>query len=366
MLRCRRAIGLVDNNICCLETRRDIAFTNLDVLQEIAVGPLLMYVRRVGPQCGDRVCYDGQFLVLDIDQVKGCCSDIFTVGCNNRDRVTRVTYLASAQDRPVDTDDTVRIAAWYVLVRQDSMHAIELACGCYVNGEDACVWDVGALGASEQHAGKTVVVREARRAADLRQRIRIRPWFTNFRFGCPCFGQVGRYVLPGRLQDRVNNALVSGAAAVGVLECCADIGFGHCFVCGGFPVQQALGGHDKTGCADAALYRTMIEKCLLQWVQSAVLLNAFDGFNATALCLECRVDAADYWRAVDEDGADAALGLGTADLGTRELQVLAQHVGQVSRFIDLDVDRGAVDCHLQAAHGFVLARRAAVARMIGR
>ena len=66
-------------------------------------------------------------------------------------------------------------------------------------------------------------------------------------------------------------------------------------------------------------------------MQPSIVLQAFDGLDVAALCLERRVDATDDGCAFDEDGANAALGLGAADLGARQTQVFAQHLGEVAR-----------------------------------
>ena len=48
MLGRGRAVGLVDDHIGVGEARLDIAFVDLDVLQQVAVGTLLVDERRVG------------------------------------------------------------------------------------------------------------------------------------------------------------------------------------------------------------------------------------------------------------------------------------------------------------------------------
>ena len=111
-----------------------------------------------------------------------------------------------------------------------------------------------------------VVIGKARGAPNLRQRIRIRARLADFRFRRPGLRQVGRHLLTGRLQDRVNDALVARTAAVGVLERCADVGFGHSFVRSCLAIEQALGCHDESGRADSTLHGAMIEKGLLQCV----------------------------------------------------------------------------------------------------
>src|SRR5210317_345953 len=211
-----------------------------------------------------------------------------------------------------------------------------------------------------------VVVGKTCRPLDLRQRVRIWTRLANLPFGRAGFGQVGWYILTRGLQNGADDALVTRAAAVGVFECCTDIGFGDRLVHGGLTVEQALRGHDQSGRTDSALHGTVIEERLLQRVQFALLRDALDRLDRRSLCFECRVHATDDGCRIDEHRADAALGFGAAYLGAREPQVFAQHLGQVPGFGYVDIDRCPVHCHLQATHGSAPARSAAVDRMMGR
>ena len=71
--------------------------------------------------------------------------------------------------------------------------------------------------------------------------------------------------------------------------------------------------------------------------------HAFDGQHLGTLGLERGVDARVHAAAVHDDRTRAALGLLAADLGPREAQVIAEHLGQEAVGGDFQGMGGAVD-----------------------
>ena len=366
MFGCRGSIGLVDDDIGCGEACLNVPFADLDVFQEISVGAFLMDLRRTGFECVDGIADDGQLFEVNFDQVQRSCGYVLAVSGDDRDGVANVADFPAAEHGPIDADDAMGITARHVLVRQHRVYPVEPErCGC-VDRTDSGVRNVGALRTRVQHSGEAVVVSKPGGPPDLRQRVGVRAWPADFCGRGPCLWQVRRHVLAGRLQNRINHALVAGTSAVRVFERGADVGLCHLPILDRNAIQQAFRGHDQSGRADAALHGAVIQERLLQWMQAVVAGQALNGLHARTLGLERRINAADNRGAVDEHGTNAALSLGTADLRASQPQVIPEHVRQVTRLFDLDVDGCSVHRHLKAAHCFAPARRAAVARIIGR
>ena len=119
----------------------------------------------------------------------------------------------------------MRIAAGHILVRQYRVDAFELTCRRRVNGPHTGVGNLGAFRACIEHAGEPVVVCKTSRSLDLCQGIRVRTRLADLVLRRAGFREVRRYILARCLQDGVDDALVTGAAAVGVFERRTNIGF---------------------------------------------------------------------------------------------------------------------------------------------
>ena len=105
------------------KTGGNIALVHLDVFEKIALGAVFMHKRRTR-FCGfNRVADNGQFLVVDRNQVQRCRRCFLTVRSDDSDSVASVTDLVRAQHRPVGDEDTVQISARDIFMRQDGMHA---------------------------------------------------------------------------------------------------------------------------------------------------------------------------------------------------------------------------------------------------
>ena len=148
------------------------------------------------------------------DDEPSCCRDCLALGRDDGEGIAHVADLVATKHGPVDAHHTMRVTAGHILVREDRVDAFEFASRCRINGTNASVGYVGAFRAGIQHAGEMVVVRKASRPPDLRQSVRVRTRLANLPLGRAGFGQVGRYILAGGLQDGVDDALVARAAAV--------------------------------------------------------------------------------------------------------------------------------------------------------
>ena len=136
---------------------------------------------------------------------------------------------------------------------------------------------------------------------------------------------------------------VGAAAAERVLEGQADLVFAGIGV-----LRQESGAHHQlAGDAEAALDRTVLDEGLLQRVQLALAGQALDGEHVLARRLEGGQRAGEHRRAVQQDGADAALGLVAADLGAGQAEALAQHIGQHLARSDGELTRLVVDPEAQ-------------------
>lgn len=92
--------------------------------------------------------------------------------------------------------------------------------------------------------------------------------------------------------------------------------------------EQLGGAEDHAGGAVTALKGALVEKGLLNWTETAVLLEALDGDNMGA------ADAAD-WRdagtrgdAIEQYSAGPALALPAAVMGAGKVEMVAKHKEQ--------------------------------------
>src|SRR5258706_3682113 len=135
-----------------------------------------------------------------------------------------------------------------------------------------------------------------------------------------------------RLLDRAHDRDIAGAAADVAVHVMDDLLARRL----GVLVQQRLGGEDHPGRAEAALEGELVDEGLLHRMERAVGLGqAFDRDHALAARLVGEQRARAHRQPVDQHGAGAAdLDL-AGDLRPREVQPLAQDLGQ--RFLVLVV-----------------------------
>ncbi len=108
-------------------------------------------------------------------------------------------------------------------------------------------------------------------------------------------------------------------------------------------VEQRLRPHHHAGDAVAALRRLLVEKGLLHRARLAAGAEALDRRDRAAVERGDRRQAGEHRLAVDDDGAGAALAEAAAELGAVQLEIVAQHVEQRRRRIDIERMRNTVD-----------------------
>ena len=86
----------------------------------------------------------------------------------------------------------------------------------------------------------------------------------------------------------------------------------------GIVVQQGIGGHQHARSAEAALQAMLFFEALLQWMQLAVLHQAFDGEHFAAIGLHGEHGAGLDRLAIEHHGAGAAMGGVAADVCARK------------------------------------------------
>ena len=147
------------------------------------------------------------------------------------------------------------------------------------------------------------------------------------------------------IHHRVDDAAIAGAAAEHATQRVLHLLFAgprHL-------LQQGGGGDQHPRRADAALCRAMVQEAALQAAHGAVGGQPFDGRDRTALHLRQRGHAGADSLPVDQHGAGAAVPGVTADLGTLQLQFLAQHGCQARRRVGLRLYRMPVHAEGDAA-----------------
>jgi hypothetical protein len=117
-----------------------------------------------------------------------------------------------------------------------------------------------------------------------------------------------------------DDARIGSAAANVALERAANFGFVGLWTF----LEEADAREDHAGRAISALERVLIEEGLLNWMKPPVLFEALDGGDLFASDRENAGDAGAHGRAVDQDGAGAALALAASVLGAGEGEVVAE------------------------------------------
>jgi hypothetical protein len=118
----------------------------------------------------------------------------------------------------------------------------------------------------------------------------------------------------------------------------------------GVIVEQGFGGHDHTADTVAALDGLLVDEGLLNLVHLLGVAQAFDCRDRFILRRADRSDAGTNRVAVHDYSASAALSQSAAELGTVQLQVVAQSVEQRHLRLDVDGLRPAVNAQLYFGH----------------
>src|ERR1700751_1527012 len=108
-------------------------------------------------------------------------------------------------------------------------------------------------------------------------------------------------------------------------------------------IEKRLRAHDHTGDSISALRRLLIYKGLLQHSGPPVAAEPFHGDHATTVDTADRGDAGVDGDPVDHHRAGAALSEATAEFGSIERKLSAQHVQERCLGIDVDLMCHAID-----------------------
>src|SRR6266571_1019586 len=124
---------------------------------------------------------------------------------------------------------------------------------------------------------------------------------------------------------------VARAAAQVARDAAPDFLFGRV----GLRLQHCSGGHDHARCTEATLQAMLLPEAVLKRVQCAVLLQAFDGFDLTAIRLDRKQGARLDVLTVENDRACPTVRGVAADMRARQVQVLPDEVDQQQARFDL-------------------------------
>src|SRR5947207_492061 len=145
-------------------------------------------------------------------------------------------------------------------------------------------------------------------------------------------------------ERRGHDVLVAGAAAQVAGDGLADLRLRRV----GALAQEASERHQEAGGAEAALQAVVLAKRLLQRVERLAVGQPLDGLDRVAVHLGREQQARSHSGAVDDDGARPAHAVLAAEVGAREVEVVAQEVRQglahldgllVGPSVDGDADR---------------------------
>src|SRR5260370_41778686 len=128
----------------------------------------------------------------------------------------------------------------------------------------------------------------------------------------------------GRLLNSGDDARMGAAAADIALQGLYDFRLAGI----GIFLQEGDAADNHSGSAIGALERALIEKCLLDGMKLAVLFEAFDGNDGFSRRIADRKLAGAARRAVQQDGAGAALSFAAAVFGSSEAKLFAKRKEQ--------------------------------------
>src|SRR5215831_1040847 len=137
---------------------------------------------------------------------------------------------------------------------------------------------------------------------------------------------------------RIDDGVVAGAAAHVARDEVADLRARHCPAA----PHQFVGRQQHAGRAEAALRGVARDELALQLRDLAAIGQPLDGIHGLAGNLRRQREAAARDAAVDHHGACAADPVLAAEMGSGQLQLLAQEVGEVLARLDPPLQRLAV------------------------
>jgi hypothetical protein len=133
----------------------------------------------------------------------------------------------------------------------------------------------------------------------------------------------GSHLLAGGFYS-VRDVLVTGATAQVTGYGFEDFLIAWILVC----LEEGDECHQETGSAISALQGMFLMECFLKGMQIIWSAQAFDGANLMPVGLGCKDQARAHRETIEDDGAGAAYAVFTADMRTRQSQVMAQEVTQ--------------------------------------
>src|SRR5581483_11092773 len=119
----------------------------------------------------------------------------------------------------------------------------------------------------------------------------------------------------------------------------------------GVVVEELDGAEDHAWRTEAALQRVALLEGALQRVELAVVCQAFYCGDLGAVRLDGQHQAGSHALAIHQDRAGAAHAVLAADVGARQLQVVAQEVGQRAARLDVALVSAAVNGEADDALG---------------
>src|SRR5262249_41767787 len=151
-------------------------------------------------------------------------------------------------------------------------------------------------------------------------------------------GLLARSRLSGGVLDGFDDVDVPGAAAEIPRDRAPDVALARI----GIGFQERVARHHHAGGAIAALQAVLLKETLLDGIELAFLLEAFDSCDVAAVCLNGEHRAGFDRHSVEEHGTGAAMRRVAADVRASEPQVLSQKVNEKQSRLDLALARGAV------------------------
>ena len=134
-------------------------------------------------------------------------------------------------------------------------------------------------------------------------------------------------------EDRIDNILVTRATAQVARKCLSDLRFGGI----GMIAKKRFKGHDNAGGAKPALQAVAFMQGLLKHRKLAWLTDRLNGAKRMAFHLDGKDQTGASRLAVHPDRASATNPMLAADMGSRELAMLAQDIRQQMAWLNGNV-----------------------------
>src|SRR6476646_1517873 len=181
------------------------------------------------------------------------------------------------------------------------------------------------------------------------------------------WGGLGSREFSGGLLDRLDDVHVASATTEIAADALPDLGF----VGVGVLAEQPSRLHDHPRRAEAALKAVLIPERLLERVERRLAGHPLDRLELATIRLDREHRARLRARAIDVDGAGAAVARVASDVGAGQAEVVAQEVDEEEARLDICLVRLAVDGdrdvpgrHRSASYAYARARSVARLRAL--